>query len=202
MSQPSAPTFRSAARRAARRLLLARWLSLLARTAAPVFLTAAALLALWRLSGGRWTHPLHAGAVVLAWLGAAGLWTWLRRPSPAEALAVWDARADRHEAFLSAWCFETKSDLDAGERLHLAREQRRLGTSLPDLRKLIPLAASWLLLLPAGFVGFSVSGVLVRPLPPEDRAVDAEARQRAANEAEHLDEDKKDLEEMDELNNE
>ncbi len=199
MKQPPPPTFQAAARRAVRRLLLARCLRLLGATAAPVFLTATALLVAWRLGGGRSSGPLCAGGVVLAWLLATALWAWLQRPTPAGATAAWDARAGRHEAFLSALCFEARPGLDDGERLHLAAQQRKLADGLAGLHRLIPLAVSWMLLLPVGFLGFSVSGLLVRPLPAEDRALDAEARRRAADEAGDLDRQSKKLDRLEQL---
>lgn len=199
MSQTHPPAFRAAARRVRRRLLLTRWLGLLGRTAAPVFITATLLLIVWRLTGGRWSNPLYAGGLILVWLVGAAAWTWVRRPSDVEALAVWDARADRGEAFLSALCFEDQLELHAGEQLHLSRERRKLDEGLGALRKLLPLVCSWMLLLPVGFFGISVSGLLVSPLPLEDQALNADARSRAATEADRLDDDSKDLDKLKEL---
>ncbi|MHC4503953.1 MAG: hypothetical protein ACYTFI_11660, partial [Planctomycetota bacterium] len=100
--------FKTAARAAQSRLVRARWLELLARSAVPVFATAGAAQALSLLARGRGCGPAGAAAFVLVWAVACALWARLRRPDLGSALAAWDERAGRNESFLSAYCFETQ----------------------------------------------------------------------------------------------
>src|SRR5687768_554680 len=99
-------SFGLAARRAVRRLVVARWLRDLAWTSVIVFPVLGALTAaLWWRGTVALTAP-WAGVVVALWLIGTAAWAWRRRPTPVAALAAWDARAGRHEMFTSALCFE------------------------------------------------------------------------------------------------
>ncbi|MHC4202043.1 MAG: hypothetical protein ACYSU0_18795, partial [Planctomycetota bacterium] len=111
--------FKTAARAAQARLVRARWLDLLARSAVPVFAAAAAAQAVALVAWGRGCGPAGAAAFVLVWAVACALWAHLRRPDPGSALAAWDERAGRNESFLSAYCFEARTrepQMNADER--------------------------------------------------------------------------------------
>ena len=88
-------TFRSTARRVLSRWLLARWLSRLARSAVPLFVTVAAAVAVLRLVGLPWGGPLAAAGVIAAWLTLTLTRVWLARPGPVAVFARWDRLAGR-----------------------------------------------------------------------------------------------------------
>ena len=172
--------FADAAADAARRIALADWCSLLARTAVPVFASALAQWAVLRRCGVQ-DRAWWALLLIPAWLGSTALAAWLRRPAPFEALAAWDRAADRREMFASAWFFENAGAADAGAALHLAQAQVRLGGDRAQMARALPLrfsAAIWI--APLLFAVFALSGWLRPPVAAENLAISVEARARAA----------------------
>lgn len=190
--------FAGAARAAQARLVRARWLDLLGRSAPPVFATAVAAQAACGLAGVRACDLAGAVAVVLVWAAVCALWARARRPSPEAALALWDERAGRNEEFLSAYCFEEAahrraSDFGDGERLHLERacaelRDERLGKLSGDLPVAVAHRA-WI--APLVFVVFVASGALQRPVPAEDVRVRDDAADHAREEGQALAEETK-----------
>lgn len=181
-------SFAAVGRRAVRRLVLARWLDLLGRTALPM-LAIGGLLAvgLWVRGGVRFTVPIAVG-LVLGWAVLCAAWAWFRRPSPLAALAIWDEHAGRHEMFVSAFCFEQETQPGPGERVHLVRACQRLDEDLGCLRRDLPARLprrAWLvpLLLPA-----IVLLLPAEPAPPADRLVGEAERAAAREVAERLSE--------------
>lgn len=185
MTAPAAAApgeFAAAARCAVTRLTLAEWLRLLRQTALPVFaLVLAGWLLLLRWGGGvRDEEPWWAFVPVALWLAAAALVAWRRRPGPFAALAVWDRAANRREMFASAWFFENTGATAPGAKLHLALARESLGDRGRLLRRDLPLrlhAHVWI--APLLFFAVVFSGVLRAPIPPEDRELTADTRERA-----------------------
>ena len=181
MSTPSARnSFTAAAASATRRIVLADWCTLLARTAVPVF---AAALILWSVLRrcGMQDRAWWALLLIPAWLAANALAAWLRRPAPFEALAAWDRAAGRREMFASAWFFENADATTAGAALHLARAHVRLGEDRAQLANALPLRFSAAMgIAPLLFAAFAISGWLRLPISAENLAISPEARVRAA----------------------
>ncbi len=189
MSPEESRPFRAAAGRARARLALARWFALLGRSALPVFAAAAALVVAARLLGARWNELPAAAALAGSWLAALALWAFLRRPPALAALALWDERAGRNEAFASAYCFERAAAPGLGEALHLARARALLGGALPGLRRDLPARfALRSLVLPIAFLALSASGLLRAEVPAEEAALEKEARRHARRSADLIEE--------------
>jgi hypothetical protein len=175
--------FRAAADTVVRRLVLARWTALLEKSALPVFVPAVVLLVATRLGGARWNELPAALALTALWIGCVALLTWLRRPQGLAALALWDERAGRHEAFASACCFESSARRTPGQELHLAHAQALLDQALPSLPAEVPVRVRpRALLVPAVFLALVASGLLRCEVAAEEAALeqDALARARAA----------------------
>lgn len=193
--------FGAAAEQVRRRWALARVCVLLARTGPVLFAAAAAWLVAQRLQGVPAAGAAWACALVAAWLAALGAWAWLRRPSPAAALALWDERAGRQEMFLSAYVFErAATDPGFGERLHLARAGTRLDRDTPGLGRDLPLRvapSAWA--PPAIFLALAGSAWLVHPLAAEDLPLTDDARERAREVARELAEEPRGLEQLEGL---
>jgi hypothetical protein len=171
--------FRAASRRAVRRLTAAGWFDAVRRTALPAFGGAVALAAALR-----WCGVAHAGtaggALLAAWVGGTLLWAWRTRPDAARALAVWDRRAERHEMFVSAYCFEAAEEAGPGERLHLARARPRLARELDTMHRHLPAPVphrGWL--LAAAFATLAALGLFDLPLSRDETPLDPDAQARA-----------------------
>lgn len=158
---PTRTTFRSTARRVLHRWLLARWLSRLARTSVPVFVTVAATVVLLRLTGLPWGGPVAAGGVIALWLTLTLGRVWLTRPGPVAVFAHWDRLANRDEMFVSAYCFESRDDLSPGQQLHVNRASAHLADEQDRLARQWPIALphrTWL--MPVVFVLVVIAAVL------------------------------------------
>lgn len=172
--------FEAAARRAQRRLVLAQWARLLSRSAVVSFAIVLAGVIVLRLLGYRYADWLVVAGVALAWLAGALAWAWATRPTPRQALAEWDRRAGRHEAFLSAMVFESQPEPTDAESLHLRRARGMLAQALPELRRHIPskLRAE-AVVAPLVVLVFALTPLLVRPLGRDELPLDAAAHARA-----------------------
>ncbi|MHC5054969.1 MAG: hypothetical protein ACYTKD_09670 [Planctomycetota bacterium] len=193
---PGGTSFRKAAGIVRRRVLLARWLGLLGRTAVPLFATGLAVFAGLRVYGVRVSAAepdlaetvIGAGAV-LVWAVAAAFIASRRRPGGTGALAFWDERAGRNEMFVSAACFERSDAMVATtattamtpfERLHVARARAALGAELGSLARVFPVRVPpRALIAPAAFLAFLASGAFRMPTPLEDLPLTDDARRRA-----------------------
>ena len=177
---PERKAFAEAAARAVRRLALADWCALLARTAMPVFVAALVLWAVLRRCGIH-DRAWWGVALIFAWLAVTAFTAWTRRPAPFEALAAWDRATGRREMFASAWFFENADATTAGAALHLARAHVRLGEDRAQLARALPLRISakvWI--APLLFAAFALTGWLRLPVAVENLAISPEARARAA----------------------
>ena len=179
--------FESAARRALRRVVLRRWIGLLRRTAWPV--AGAALLAMvWRLSAGSgissatgWT-----AAIALAWAVITATWAFLRRPSRYAALALWDEKTGRRDAFANAWFCEQAGELSEAQRIHCEAEEARLATALPSLPKDLPLEGlRQLWPVPAVLLAW-LGGAILATDRTTERPLDASAQDRLQQETKRL----------------
>jgi hypothetical protein len=122
-----------------RRLVLVRWLALLARTSLVMFGVLLAIACIWLACtlappGASW-----AAGGVLTWLIVTAAWIWLKRPAPIHALAAWDECTGRHEMFTSAYAFALQTAQTPGEQLHLRRTAGVLAAELPILKRQIPI---------------------------------------------------------------
>ena len=203
-SRPSSPAspghngsraFWSASRKVLSHWVLCRWLGLLGQTALMVFLAAAAALVAVRVFDLPCKDQLAAIALVGLWAGIALVCAYLRRPSPVEALALWDERTGRKEMFVSAYWFESLAQTDEGERLHLARARGHLPDALGRLRKDLPVPVMhrvWA--LPAIFLVTALSDFMKIPPLFEDEPLGVAAVERAQDVGEQLSQKAKKLE--------
>lgn len=178
-----ASSFDPIAARVQTRVLLRRWLRLLALTLWPA-VTAFGIIALLRgfTEVGAWL-PAFA---LIAWIGSTTFWAFRRKPSKYEALALWDQTQNRSEAFAAAWWFEQLPQKTALQQRHLEAQTAHLSTATQQLAKDLPLPLHrWLWVAPAlALVGIAVSAL--RPLPAGDLALDEAMKQAAVHEAQQL----------------
>jgi len=200
MSEHEPLSFHDVSRRVVARLFVVQWFRCLGLSAVAVYIVAAALAIRTGvvLASGTWVYgvwwpsPAVVAGLIVLWVAAAGLWAWIRRPSPEVAMARWDEGAGRQEMFVSAYCFEGQSydaGDDDGERLHLDRARRRLSEDLHGLRGDLPVRSPhyrWL--LPTALLMLVGAGSLaiVSTSPAEEAALDEEVRARAKAEADTL----------------
>lgn len=166
-----------------RRLALAACCEAASRSCVPTFVAFSGLgglVAWWRGALPGLVFALGAAAL---WFVALAAWAWWKRPRGSQALAVWDRQAERHEMFLSAYCFEQLSDRTPGQEAHLRRALAALEVERPNLRRQLPIAwthRSWL--VPLVFVvGWQFVDLRAKPVeagPTE--TIDDEARRNAA----------------------
>ena len=177
-------------------MLLARWMEFLARTAVPVFAIGAAVFAGLRVYGVRVSastpdlaETLIGAGAVLVWAAAAALMASRRRPGGTGALAFWDEVARRNEMFVSAGCFEHSTSPTPFERLHINRARAALESELKSLSRVLPVPVSArALIAPAAFLAFLASGAFRMPRPLEDLPLTADARARAREAADAIEE--------------
>lgn len=202
MSGVAPKVFAEAASRAAKRITLAAGLRILGKSAAMVFGVALAGWLVLRLVGMR-DATWWAFGLVIAWLVGTGLFVWLRRPKPFEALATWDRAAAARESLASAWSFEQAGSTDVGAVLHLSRAGEQLRARSPQLKRDLPLKlapAAWI--APLVFLAFVLSGWLRMPIEQEDAGLSADARIRAATAGKELAEQTKVVDPMKSLTEE
>lgn len=195
------PTFEQAAAGVSRRLLFARWVQGLRRTAIPVALVAVLAVLALRLMGARWADLWLAVPVLLGWAAAVFGLSWWRCPRGSEALGVWDRRAGRGETFLSAHCFEIQPDPSVGQRLHIDKARVTLAAAWDKLRSDLPLGFDhriWI--APLVLLLFTASPLLVMPLAAEDQPLDADAKAQVASISELISERREMLDELRGLN--
>ncbi len=171
--------FAHAARRVQLRLFFASWLRTLLVTALPVFLATAGLLIAVRLMGYRWHDLLAVVGVAVGWVLATAAWSWIRRPDQDHALAEWDQRADRKDAFVSALFFERRGDqATPAERLHVDRARRDLDHELPRVGEHVPAVTSpwtWAMpLVPLLVMVLAATPFFLAAIRPENRPLDDE----------------------------
>lgn len=186
--------FHRTAGRIVRRLAFVNWLNVLKQSALIVFGVAVACLFSLRIAGGNGFGPYASLTVVTAWMALTALWAYLRKPSALEAYALWDEKSKRHEAFLSAYWFESSDGANPMEKLHIDRSLASLQAEAAQLRKQVPAAFShrmWV--APALLVLLSASPFLKAPIQDGDKSLTAEDRQRAHKEADKLAKDAKEL---------
>ena len=180
--------FDDVARRAVRRISLAKWFETLGRSALIVF----PLLAVVALTGWLFDIPTlhiglwHAIGVVIAWTALTAVWTTRQRPDAVSALALWDERAGRGEVFTSALCFESLPEPDVAEQLHLRRATQQLEEAEPKLGQELPVNLrhrAWLMPIAALVL---VAVIPARPASTSEQQLDEAGRERALAAAEEL----------------
>lgn len=179
--------FESTARRVLRRVVLRRWVALLRRTALPAAGVAALVMG-WRLSRGADVSSIGrwAAAMALAWIAGTAIWAVLRRPSRYEALALWDEKTGRRDAFANAWFFEQTSEPTESQRAHCEAQRARIAASLPRMASDLPLEglrALWP--MPAVLLVSLGLAILMADHTPE-RPLDASAQDRLQKETKRL----------------
>jgi len=178
-----APSFDPVAARVQTRVLLRRWLRLLALSLWPAVAVFAIIVLLrWFTEVGPWLPVL----ALIAWLSGTAFEAFRRKPGKYEALAHWDQAQNRSEAFAAAWWFEQLPQRTELQQRHLEAQAAHLGSAALQLSKDLPLPLHrWLWAAPAlALVGIVVSAL--RPLPAGDMALDGAMKQAAAQEAQQL----------------
>ncbi len=131
---------------------------------------------------------------VALWLIVCGIVAWLRRPTPMQALARWDAAAGRPDVFASAYAFASSESTQntqattVGQQLHLDRSSAALReTGDHGIERDLPLPGFAAIIIPiVALFLLGTSPVLVRPLDPGELALDADALTTADEQAEKL----------------
>lgn len=193
------PPFGEVARRAIRRITIAKWLAGLSRTAIWVYPAAALILLFCHLSGFRFVWTIAVVVVALHFL-ATSVWAWLRRPNPVSALAYWDEAAGRDEMFTSAYCFEQQRAVSLGEQLHVAKARVRLEKDIHRLRPDLPTSAgyrAWA--LPVALLALCIGLVAFQTDRTRGEAVDESAKAQAKKVANELDERLRNLDQSEDL---
>ncbi|MEM9346449.1 MAG: hypothetical protein AAGB26_07520 [Planctomycetota bacterium] len=190
-------TFDQAALGVSRRILLARWVRGLRKTAIPMALIGAEVVIILRLMGARWADLWLVLPVLLGWVAVVYGISWWRCPRGGEALGVWDNKTDRGEAFLSAHCFEAQPDPTVGQRLHIQRAAAVLAKAWCRLRSDLPLGFDhriWI--APLILLLFTASPLLISPLAAEDRPLDADAKAQVVSISELIEQRRDMLDEL------
>jgi hypothetical protein len=137
-SAPSSLTFAAVAPRVLWRVTLRRWIALLGQTG---WMAAGSLvvvlLAGWFLFGT--LTPWLPMVLVMLWMIGTLIASYLTRPTPFSALALWDQAAGRREAFANAWWFEQEAELTAAQSEHIAVQRPLLDEALPTLNAALPI---------------------------------------------------------------
>ena len=179
--------FHGAARIVRRRLFFCRWLSGVRNSVWGFSGIAIVAVVVGRLAGagiGDWTFM---AAAILAWVAGCALWASLRRPNAFAALALWDERADRKEAFASAYFFECKKEPTTSETLHWETSLVRLNEDRGNLKADLPLprlGGRWL--FPILLMAFAISPLLEPSVEAGDIELSEEMLEAARKEAERL----------------
>lgn len=197
----AAPVFADAAQLVIRRLWLRKSLAWLMRSL-PVGGGLLAVLLALRFLGAAWSTGWLALGAILFWLTLCLALAWWRKPKPYGALAFWDQRASRADAFANAWWFERQAEPNAGQQLHLRAQTGVLPTALSSLRKDIPLPdIRWWLIAPLlALAFFFVPGGAGHGL--FDPVLTSEGKKLAAEEGKRLSEKKLDTDKMKSLTEE
>ncbi len=213
MNKNNATSLSRVARQVQRRLIVQRWFHALQATSLTLFTAAVGGMVMCRLTGFWQPGIPTAGAVVGVWLVATVLWAVLGRPSPVEAMAIWDQRANTDEMFLSGYCFERHLQEDVsrvegdrtadGEALHLERTYRTLREEMDHVPKYFslrpPVSA---LVMPVVFLALAATGLFLPPVSPDDLPVDRQARESAEEVGRDLEEAAEQLEDNEALTKE
>ena len=188
---PSKETILAAGAEAQRWITTRRFVGYLAATALP--LGGAAIIAVLisrfvsRSSG---QLPWILAGVTL-WMISCGVLAWLRRPTPTQALARWDAAAGRPDVFASAYAFASgmPQSTNIGKQLHLDRSYAALReTGDHGIERDLPLPGFTRIILPVvALFLLGTSPVLVRPLDPGEAPLDSDALAAADEQAKKLD---------------
>lgn len=197
--------FQEAARHAVRHRARAQWRAGLGRSALWVLPPLLAGVAL-HLAGFPWARAF-CFSLVFWWLLIVTVLTVLRRPTPFQALARWDAARDGgdSEALASAWQFSGEAQPTEGQKLHL--QQSAAALQKEDVRDQLARdlpspARAWLGWLPL----LLLLALFLRPLgtfgSKTDDSVGAEAANQAAAETKKLAEKGLDADKMKSLTDE
>lgn len=163
------------------------------------------VLALRLLAGARGGEWLAVVGVAILYAAVGAMWSWLRRPEPLRALALWDERGGRKDLFSSAWSFlsENGADLPEGRRLHLERAlavlpeaRRRIATDLPAPK----LGGGWLVVL--AVLGFAFTPWLRPDLAPGEGVLSEEMADEAGRQAAELAREKDQIDQIEGLTEE
>ncbi|MFT5466909.1 MAG: hypothetical protein ACI8UO_002010 [Verrucomicrobiales bacterium] len=144
---------------------------------------------------------LAAGLIGL-WLVGNLAFLVLLRKSPLQALAKWDEAAGGKSELASAEFFEKQpaEKRSIGEELHLDRAQQLLAERRKTLSQDLPVPRPFWTWLALPVVLALIATPLLKPtLALEDLAISEEMRQRAAEEAARIAEERKSLESLTEL---
>lgn len=185
-------TIKSLAARTQKRLVFVNFLKACRQTGLPVFTIASIGTLLLRLLGWRAPGFLPALLVIGVWILGCAVCAWFQKPSPVQAIALGDEKAERKEMFLSAYCFESLPSIDAGQQLHLQRARDQVSDQRSHLRDFFPLPFPGKSIIAAAFfLVFTASGLSIRTLPPEAASMSERDRLRAKRVGQDLSNDMK-----------
>lgn len=203
MSEPA--RFRKAGQRIALRLQtisVMRWLNLSVAILAGVILLVVFGLRIGQAGVSEW--GLAAGLIGL-WIFAVFGVSFFFRKTPLQALASWDEAAEGKSELASAEFFEKQpaEKRSAGEELHLERAQQLLNERKRNLSRDLPIPKPfWTWLALPAVLGLIASPLLRPTIAPEDLEISEEMRQRAAEEAARLAEERAALDSLEQLSEE
>ncbi len=179
--------FHKKAGRIIRRLALVNWLGFLHKSTLIVFGAAIVLLLSLRLAGRQWFGVWAVVSLIGAWLLATALWAWVRKPTPLDAYALWDEKSHRHEAFLSAYWFESSDHHNPLEKLHIERSRKQLEDEATHLKKQVPITCAYrMFVAPILLIALTASPLLKPSVEEANRRLTDADRRRARTEAEKI----------------
>ncbi|MEM7145707.1 MAG: hypothetical protein AAF591_11275 [Verrucomicrobiota bacterium] len=191
--------FHDAAGRVVSRLTVCRWVDGLRKSAVVSGLIGMGGLAILRAGGwGEYGIEFAVGLTAL-WVAGAAVYALSGRPHYFRAMALWDERAGRKEAFASALFFEGKAadELTAGERLHLATSEESLAGALAGMRDDLPVPRMrWQWFFPIVVLALAMSPIMKPGLAPGDVTLSEAMQDRAREEAKDLEMDERIFERM------
>lgn len=123
--------------------MIRRWIGVLGRSAwwfvvGLAIVVGGMVLGFGTASLSPWLPP----ALLTAWLVGTLVFSWIRRPGPYPAFALWDDAAGRREAFASAWWFEQLAERTPLQAQHVAGHTPALADALPRLVRDLPICWS------------------------------------------------------------
>ncbi len=191
----AAHTFDEVSRHVVRRLWLRQTLLRVVQTL-PLAAVALVLLIVLRAIVSAWCDIGLVLGLTLAWIAGCFAFTWLRRPGAYGALAFWDHRSGRSDAFANAWWFEQQPGRDTAQEFHLRVQRELLPAALSSLRRDIALPdLRWLASVPLLLIAFALIPAGNSLHMPEAKLTE-QARQLAEREGQKLAEKKLDTEKM------
>ncbi len=172
----AAHSFDLTAMRVLRRVVIRRWLGMLAST---VGWALGAIAVTGLLRWGAWLPAL----IAMGWLAGTAVVAWRRRPGKYDALAFWDHTQGRSEAIAAAWWFSQQPSLTTMQTRHVEAQEKVLPEATQSLAKDLPLPIHrWLFAMPVVLAAM-IALNLWKPAVPGDTPITDAMRETAKAEA-------------------